>query len=60
MIYFRCMVTLKGRPMGQYFQCEDGVCIKMKKPFSYWKDCYAMFREDNGVYTMVRVLWLEG
>lgn len=55
------MITLKGRPMGQYFQCEDGVCIKMNTPFSYWKDCYAMFREDSdGVYTMVRVLWLEG
>lgn len=55
------MVTLRGKPIGDYFKCEDGVCVKMRVPFSYSKDCFAMFREDSdGVYTMVRVLWLEG
>lgn len=55
------IVTLKGRCMGEFFQCDTGETFPLSSYLSN-KDfeCYVNARISNtGVLTIIRVFWIK-
>jgi hypothetical protein len=51
-------VTLKGKCMGEFFQCDTGEILPLRSFLKSGKECFVNGHIDDGVLTIVKTLWL--
>jgi hypothetical protein len=54
------VVTLRGKCMGEFFQCDTGEILPLHSYLKVsGKECFVNGHIDDGVLTVVKILWLE-